>query len=202
MRHLTVETLLEHIEARLGTVELTQAMAHLATCDRCRAQASELEELMEFLERDRENEPPQDALDWTTQLFQPVLRPVAGRAGRILRIAQRVFDSYEQPVAGVRSAGEIPRQLLYRAGAVDVDLRIERGEGRISLAGQLLSDAAAFPRDTPVRLESGGAVRFTTSTNVVGEFSFDRVPEDTYHLSLELPEGDVRLFCVNRPPRS
>ena len=28
--------------------------------------------------------------------------------------------------------------------------------------------------------------------------SFDGVPQDTYHLSMDLPEGQVTLFCVYR----
>ena len=41
-------------------------------------------------------------------------------------------------------------------------------------------------------------VRYKTQTNPVGEFSFDGVPQDTYHLSMDLPEGQVTLFCVYR----
>jgi hypothetical protein len=33
---------------------------------------------------------------------------------------------------------------------------------------------------------------------LVGEFSFDEVPKDTYHLSVDLPEGQITLFCVHR----
>jgi hypothetical protein len=69
---------------------------------------------------------------------------------------------------------------------------------RITLVGQVLSNATKFFDNAPVILESHGVVRYRTQTNVVGEFSFDEVPKDTYHLSVELPEGQITLFCVHR----
>ena len=203
MPHLTVEALLENIETMAVAGDATGAGAHLATCGRCREQAKELQELIHFLSEDIENEPPREVLEWGLQLFQPVLRPRPRAAGRILQIARRVFDSYEQPLEGIRNLDTAGRQLLYRAGNVDVDVRVEPvGEGRISLAGQFLSESESFPESTAVRLESGGAVRFTTSTNAVGEFSFDDVPEATYHLTMDVSGGELRLFCVHQEPLS
>ena len=90
--------------------------------------------------------------------------------------------------------------MLFRAGAVDVDVKIESMEAndRITLVGQVLSDGAKFFDNTPVKLESHGIVRYKTRTNVVGEFTFDEVPKDTYHLTVDLPEGQITLFCVHR----
>ena len=134
------------------------------------------------------------------ELFQPVMQPSAG--GKIRKIiAALVFDTFEQPaLAGVRRVGAPPRQLLFRAGDVDVDVKIESMEAndRITLVGQVLSSGAKFFDNTPVKLESHGIVRYKTRTNLVGEFSFDEVPKDTYHLSVDLPEGQITLFCVHR----
>ena len=196
MGHLTIETILEVIEGK-GLTDGT-AKAHLASCAHCQEQMVEFRELTVMLTEDRENEPPLEVVRQAVESFQPVLQPEQSVTSRIFQIARRVFDSYEQPLEGVRSVGTIPRQLLYRAGSVDVDLRIEADDGRVSLSGQLLSEAESFPEHTRVRLESGGAVRFSTATNDVGEFSFETVPEDTYHLALELPQGELRLFCVNQ----
>jgi hypothetical protein len=159
------------------------------------------------LAEDASNEPPAEALRWGIQLFQPVIRLENAKdsgLNPVRLIAKLVFDSFEQPLtagvrAGVMGTGTIPRQLLFRAGQVDVDVRIESGaDNRISLSGQVLSDSVPFFENTPVRLESHGVSRYKTRTNPVGEFSFDEVPEDTYHLSMDLPEGQVTLFCVYR----
>jgi len=202
MRHLTVETMLEHIEGGTVPAGLGEVEMHLAACSRCREQATELGEILSMLAEDGENEPPKEALDWSLALFQPVVRPGRSPVGRVLQFARRVFDSYQEPLEGVRNVGVVPRQLLYRAGPVDVDLRIESEGDRVSLSGQLLTESESFPEHTEVRLESGGTVRFRAETNAIGEFSFEAVPDDTYNLSVDLPEGELRLFCVSRPRAS
>jgi hypothetical protein len=131
------------------------------------------------------------------------MRPEAGGLPRF--IASLIFDTFEQPMfAGVRRVGAPPRQLLFRAGEVDVDVKIESMEAndRITLVGQVLSGGTKFFDNTPVKLESHGIVRYRTKTNVVGEFTFDEVPKDTYHLSVDLPEGQITLFCVHRGSNS
>ena len=81
---------------------------------------------------------------------------------------------------------------------MDVKIESMEANNRITLVGQVLSNNAKFFDNTPVKLESHGIVRYRTRTNVVGEFSFDEVPKDTYHLSVDLPEGQITLFCVHR----
>jgi hypothetical protein len=158
---------------------------------------------MSRLQADSSYEPPAQLMQWGIDLFQPVVRPEAVGAGAWVRkfVASLVFDTYDQPLmAGVRRVGAPPRQLLFRAGDVDVDVKIESMEtnDRITLVGQVLSSGAKFFDNTPVKLESHGIVRYKTRTNLVGEFSFDEVPKDTYHLSVDLPEGQITLFCVHR----
>ena len=95
---------------------------------------------------------------------------------------------FDQPMlAGVRCPGTAARQRIFRAGDIDVDVKIESAEAgeRITLAGQVLSGKSDFFDNAPVRLESQGVVRFRTRTNAVGEFLFE-VENETYHLSIEL----------------
>ncbi len=199
MRHLTVETLIEQIENKADATALAAANQHLSACEQCQDNADEFNELLGFLKSDTTNEPPAEVLEWGIQLFQPVLRPNESTTSKVLRVAKRVFDSFEQPApVGIRYVGSVPRQLLFRAGNVDVDLRIDSGDDRVSLAGQVLSESESFFENTPVSLESHGVVRYKTQTNPVGEFLFDEVPQDTYHLSVDLPDGQVTLFCVHR----
>jgi len=180
-------------------VEKTTLESHLINCGECSELKQELQVLMVQLQEDSSFEPPAELLQWGLNLFQPVMQPSVGGIRRM--IASLIFDTYDQPIlAGVRRVGAPPRQLLFRAGDVDVDVKIESMEAndRITLVGQVLSNAAKFFDNTPVKLESHGIVRYRTRTNVVGEFSFDEVPKDTYHLSVDLPEGQITLFCVHR----
>lgn len=199
MRHLTVEDIVNYMDGQATDVDKSTLEAHLANCRECLELKQEFQSLMLQLREDSYFEPPADTLEWGINLFQPVMQPEKGGVRKI--IASLVYDTFDQPMlAGVRRVGVPPRQLLFRAGDVDVDVKIESMEAndRITLVGQVLSSATKFFDNTPVKLESHGIVRYRTRTNVVGEFSFDEVPKDTYHLSVDLPEGQITLFCVHR----
>lgn len=200
MRHLTIENLINYVDGQVSGAEKSTLEMHLSICAECMAFRQELEGMLSRLREDPAYEPPAELVQWSIELFQPVLQPYTGVTLRKI-IASLVFDTYDQPIlAGTRRVGTPSRQLLFRAGDVDVDVKIESMEAndRITLVGQVLSSATKFFDNTPVKLESHGIVRYRTRTNLVGEFSFDEVPKDTYHLSVDLPEGQITLFCVHR----
>ena len=201
MRHITVENLIGYIDGQVSDVEKSTLEGHVTTCRDCAELKQEFQALIHRLKEDASFEPPAELVQWSINLFQPVMQPQGAVSGLRKFIASLVFDTYDQPMlAGVRRVGAPPRQLLFRAGDVDVDVKIESMEAndRITLVGQVLSNTDKFFDNTPVKLESHGIVRYRTRTNVVGEFSFDEVPKDTYHLSVDLPEGQITLFCVHR----
>jgi hypothetical protein len=201
MRHVTVENLIDYIEGHGSDVEKSTLESHVAGCRECGELKQEFHVIISRLREDASFEPPAELVQWGINLFQPVIQPKGVMSGLRKFIASLVFDTFDQPMlAGVRRVGTPPRQLLFRAGDVDVDVKIESMEAndRITLVGQVLSSAAKFFDNTPVKLESHGIVRYRTRTNLVGEFSFDEVPKDTYHLSVDLPEGQITLFCVHR----
>jgi len=199
MLHVSAENLMNYMDGHISDVEKSTMETHLLSCKNCAELGQELRALVSRLREDSSFEPPAELVQWGINLFQPVMQPAVGGLRKI--IASLVFDTFDEPMlAGVRRVGAPPRQLLFRAGDVDVDVKIESMEAndRITLVGQVLSSAAKFFDNTPVKLESHGIVRYRTRTNVVGEFSFDEVPKDTYHLSVDLPEGQITLFCVHR----
>lgn len=199
MRHLTVENIMDYMDGIGTDVEKSTVATHLVDCEECSELKQEFQVLAMQLREDSAFEPPAELVQWGVDLFQPVMQ--LEKSGLRKIIAALVYDTFDQPMlAGVRRVGAPPRQLLFRAGDVDVDVKIESMEtnDRITLVGQVLSSATKFFDNTPVKLESHGIVRYRTRTNVVGEFSFDEVPKDTYHLSVDLPEGQITLFCVHR----
>jgi hypothetical protein len=199
MRHVTTEDIANYIDGHASELERATLDSHLPQCKECAELKQEFQTLLSRLHEDAAFEPPAELLEWGIQLFQPVMH--AEPSGLPRFIASLVFDTFDQPMfAGIRRVGTPPRQLLFRAGEVDVDVKIESMEAndRITLVGQVLSGGAKFFDNTPVKLESHGIVRYRTKTNVVGEFTFDEVPKDTYHLSVDLPEGQITLFCVHR----
>jgi len=200
MRHVSTEQIVNYTDGTTSVTERAGYENHVTACKECHELNQEFQLLVMRLRNDATSEPPRDLVQWGVNLFQPVAQLEPGGALKKL-IALLVFDTFDQPMlAGVRRVGSLPRQLLFRAGEVDVDVKIESMEAndRITLVGQVLSNAEKFFDNTPVKLESHGIVRYKTTTNVVGEFSFDEVPKDTYHLSVDLPEGQITLFCVHR----
>jgi hypothetical protein len=198
MRHISAEILVNYLDGS-GAGEKSNIEAHLSECPDCMQLKQEMQSMLTRLQQDAAFEPPGGLTAWAVDLFQPLVDEPTGGLRKF--IASLVFDTYDQPMmAGTRHMGPPPRQLLFRAGDVDVDVKIESMEAndRITLAGQILSSAAKFINDAPVKLEAHGVVRYSTKTNVVGEFSFDEIPKDTYHLSVDLPEGQITLFCVHR----
>jgi hypothetical protein len=199
MRHISVEDLISYADEQNPVSDRPMIETHLLSCVDCREVNEEIRSFVSALCNDSAFEPPAELLQWGINLFQPLVQPSPVGLRKV--IASLIYDSFDQPLlAGVRSVGAPPRQMLYRAGDVDVDVKIEsmHSYDRISLAGQVLSSAPKFYHNTPVKLVCHGLVRYETTTNVVGEFSFDEVPKDTYHLWVDLPERELKLFCVNR----
>ena len=200
MDHISAEELIDYVDGQVPDATRNQIGQHLADCAECVELKLEIQSLVLRLQADASNEPPAELVQWGNRLFQPLAQPSTGARLRKL-VAALVFDTFDQPMlAGVRHVGMAARQLLYRAGDVDIDVKIESMESneRITLVGQVLATSTKFLENTPVKLESHGMTRFKTMTNLVGEFSFDEVPKDTYHLSVDLPEGQITLFCVHR----
>lgn len=202
MRHVNAENLMGYMDGQVTAATKATIESHLSQCSECVELKQELEQFVLQLQADAAFEPPADLVQWGVSLFQPMLQTKETVGGKIKKfVASLVFDTFDEPMlAGVRRVGAPPRQLLFRAGDVDVDVKIESMEAndRISLVGQVLSNTEKFFDNTPVKLESHGTVRYKTMTNFVGEFAFDEVPKDTYHLSVDLPEGQITLFCVHR----
>jgi len=193
---------MEYMDGLLTEEAKATVAGHLTECSDCAETNQELQLFVLRLQSDASFEPPADVVQWGVSLFQPMLQPQETVGGKVRKIiASLIFDNFDEPMlAGVRRVGAPARQLLFRAGDVDVDVKIESTDAndRISLVGQVLSNDEKFFDNTPVKLESHGMVRYKTTTNQVGEFVFDEVPKDTYHLSVDLPEGQITLFCVHR----
>jgi hypothetical protein len=201
MQHLNIEEIINYVHGQCSEIEKSAVDAHFRECAKCLQQSQELQDLVTRVADDSAFEPPAELVQWGINLFQPMVQVQEVPQGRLRTIAALIYDTYDQPLlAGVRRVGVPPRQLLFRSGNVDVDVKIESSQpnDRISLIGQVLSSEPKFFPNTPVNLESHGIVRYRTTTNGVGEFSFDEVPKDTYHLSVDLPERQIMLFCVHR----
>jgi hypothetical protein len=191
---------MNYLQGRASDPDTSAAEAHLPACADCSESKRFLEDLVSNVRLAAASEPPARVLEAGLKVFPASPAPEKRPLREIL--AELVSDSFNQPMFafGERRVGLPPRQLLFRAGEIDVDIKIESQEttGQVSFIGQVLPDSGPFFEHVAVKLQSHGVVRFQTETNTIGEFSFDDVPKDTYNISVDLPQGQITLFCVHR----
>jgi hypothetical protein len=132
---------------------------------------------------------PPEVLARAIALRSP-LREAARRAAAAVRrlIAAPVFDAGGAfaPVAGVRGAGAMPRQLLFRAEACEVDLRLSAQGAAWTVAGQVFGAEGA--REVVL---SGSAGARSAALGPTGEFSFAGLAAGRYELTVRTPELDI-----------
>lgn len=158
--------------ARGATGEREPAMKqHLKRCGECRQTLAIWQQVTQMAAQEATYEPPADAVR-VAKSYGATLAPERKRSLAAL-VAGLIFDSQsETALAGIRSAAAAPRQLLYRSGEFNIDLRIEKetGRERVMLVGQVLSTTGRSVRNIPVALISGLGPVSSGVTNEFGEF--------------------------------
>ncbi len=120
-----------------------------------------------------------------------------------------LVDSYaEGQLAGFRSVGPMPRQMLYRAGDYHLNLSINHMEQaeEIDIMGQPLplnADLGAVVEADVELLKESTAAR-ATKANEFGAFILDGVQEGTYDLKIRLKDEEIhimKLEAIVRTPQ-
>jgi hypothetical protein len=136
---------------------------------------------------DGDFEPPDSVVEEACAIF-PVRAPrtAVPRTHRLL--ARLVFDSFSQPLpAGVRSRQRLTRQLMYRAGEIFVDLRLDREQGqrRVALVGQIAGDRGRAAASDVVLLDGREPIA-RAPVNEFGEFQLECEPGAALRLRIPL----------------
>jgi hypothetical protein len=146
-----------------------------------------LNEIITLMQRDDSTDAPQDAIQWSKNLFRTrkAEQPAKSFVQRILAVLQMDL-SPNQAAFGERSAGTgEARQMLFEAGENKIDLRIKEDEKGFTLKGQILGEGFA---NSTVKLNG-----FETKTNELSEFSFTEVPHGKYDLTLQSIETEITI---------
>lgn len=137
---------------------------------------------------------PPDVLSRAIALRSP-LREAARKAAAAVRrlIAAPVFDAAVgfAAAAGVRGAAGTARQLLFRAEAMEVDLRIGPQGAAWVLAGQVFGAEGA--REVVLSSPAGSRSAMLGPTS---EFSFAGLAAGRYELTVKTPELDIVIPTV------
>jgi hypothetical protein len=171
-----------------------------AGCAQCEQTLRLWSVLLSVAEQEAASRPPSSVIDEETRRKPARLARTLGE--RIATGVALVFDSFRQPeLAGVRSAGASPRQLLYKAGRYTIKVQVEPGSAsdRLCIVGQILDDEdpAAALRDIAVRAMRGPRTLRRTHTNRMGEFHLEPDATEKLQLCVDVPE--IGTFTVESP---
>lgn len=145
-------------------------------CKVCGEVAGMWRRVFELAQKDREVRPPDGSVRFAKGYF--ALSRSQPELSRATRVAQLIFDTFRQPMPeGVRSSQAAARHLVYRAGALMVDVRFEAGGQKAQpfLAGQVIDGSSPDRtiKDVAVSIRRGMQDLAHTTTNEFGEFQFE-----------------------------
>jgi hypothetical protein len=198
MAHISLDRLLKFAAGKLAKEEEDRVERHLsAGCVRCSENLAWSTKVFNAAQREVLREPPESLVERAVELFES--RKRKSRVGFLERIeAVLVFDSLTQPsLAGVRRIGTTGRQLLYRAGSLDIDLRVVEGDDpKLSdLMGQILRKKKGLisVAGLELLLKKGRKKIQSTRSDSWGEFSFSKLSPGRYRVEVNLPGQRVEI---------
>jgi hypothetical protein len=159
---------------------------HLDTgCAECTQALSIWQLMASSSTTERSFTPPADVVRMVKQEFS-IQYP---KEEKTTLIGKLVFDSFANAApVGIRSAAAAPRQFLYEANGITVDLRFElQPPHNAFVVGQVLENRNSYSLPIPLLLfNHEGAVVQETETTEFGEFQFEYDTRERLRLSLEL----------------
>jgi hypothetical protein len=188
MKHFDDKDLIDFARDTVSPEKKQEIQTHLdGGCQDCAKGLRLWTWMKDFAIREALNHPPAS----TVRLAKAV-QVTPRKARRSMReLATLAFDSFAQlQVSGVRSISPGARQLLYRAGPLMIDMKLETRANydRFSLVGQVLAsdEGVRGVDEVQVHLLSGTAELASTTTNQFGEFYLEHDQGKDLQLSLEV----------------
>jgi hypothetical protein len=180
-KHFIAEDWVDFVNETHTSEQRQMMQRHLgAGCGKCSKVLEVWTRVRQTANRESKFEVPESAVHHIRNAFALMTEPKKSK--RRFEIPRLVFDSLWQPVAvGVRSAPSTPRQVLYRAGEIAIEMRLEPSLNSelVNVTGQI-SDAALKGEGLAgisVLVNSIGRTVAEAQTNQFGEFQLSFVPE-------------------------
>jgi hypothetical protein len=190
-KHFATEEWVDFVNGTLS-VELKDAVQrHLDTdCERCSQVVELWQRVHQTAKRESQYEAPESAVRHVRNAFA-VAQPRKDKLR--FEIPRLVFDSLWRPAAiGIRSGSNTPRQLIYRARGIAIEMQLEPvpNSELMNIAGQISDTARGEGRaETPVLVISSKGLVAQTSTNRFGEFHLGFAPEKDLRISFGVVNG-------------
>ena len=192
--HLELQALYDFVTGVAGMAGMdANAHRHVEECEQCRTDAGWLRWLAAFGIREKQYDPPAWAAANAGNLFRLKKPGLVTIAKEI--VASLVYDSFNEPLPlGVRQRDLPARQALYKTDSLQLDLKIEVGDEKGLIIGQIVADKSDVDiAGLQIELTDKGEVISKSRTNALGEFVFEGLPNGNYELQVVLSDTMVKL---------
>jgi hypothetical protein len=185
-QHFATEECVDLVNGQLSVERMQMMQSHLdANCEKCSKTVQFWQHVRQTAQRDADYLVPESVVRHVRTAFI-VAQPLGGQ--RRFEIPRLVFDSLWRPAAlGLRSASGKPRQMIYKAGdiAIEIQIQPEPQSDRVSIAGQVSNTARQSEgvAEIPVVLAGPNGKIAEASTNEFGEFHISFSPEPGARIS-------------------
>ena len=201
MKHYTLADWVDFVRHLTDPALTAKMQQHLGEgCRECAKVVRVWQGLLDFGATEKLYSPP----DWVRRsvlgyyrLFKSwkVESPVA-------RVASLVFDSLLEPMpAGIRSSQASPRRMLYFAGDLMIDLRLEQKAHQLYLVGQAERQGSRHVSGMRVLVQRADETVAQTRCNRHGEFQVEVLSKESDELSVVLRRSDFVLIIPLRRNR-
>ena len=147
-----------------------------------------INKITRLMQADDSADAPAGAVKWSKNLFRTrAVEPKKSLVERVLAVLQ-VDLAPNRAVFGERSASaEQARQMLFGAGAHQIDLRIAQINKGFKVTGQILGEGFA---GAEAKLFDDEKI-FTVKSNELSEFVFEKISKGKYTLSLIFKDKEI-----------
>jgi hypothetical protein len=177
MKHFSTEEWVDFVNEMTSQTQTKAMQAHLHEgCKSCSNTATIWKRVREAAGRETGAQVPESVLQHLQNAFVVMVQPKQKEG--LFEVARLIFDSLWQPAeSGMRATAATPRQMLYQAGGIVIEMRVEAkpNSDRMSIEGQVM-DAVLKGKgidSIPVQLLKGQTKLAETSTNKFGEFHLE-----------------------------
>lgn len=190
MKHIEFEKLLEIYER--GEVSDEKITAHLRVCPKCAARAAKLKNFLIYSKTDKSEKVGQRVTANLLNIFQPRKKSARRKKSFAEKIlAKLVFDDW-QIALNERHGFSDSRQLLFKAGDFEIDLRLQLTDDKCRISGQI------FPSCEKGSVEIYSEdFRLETETDENCEFVFSPVEQGVYDLRFDLDSHSILIEKIS-----
>ena len=190
--------LLDWVEGRLSEQEAQAVERQVAAADSAtRADVAWLRAFARISEDVVIASPPPHVRDTLIDRFEAYAERKR-QPGLLKRlVATLAFDSGMQPAPGLRTAGtpESQRQFVYSTDAADlrISVRSRPRDGLVDIRGRIFPVDSTDPGAFGVQLLDGPSEVATTTTNDLGEFTFEAVSPGVYEVLASSDRVEIHI---------